>query len=123
MAEICTEVVTVTITGSNGSATGSATSNVMHGFLLDVYLNHVTNAAASTDVTIAHVDPTMGNVLAVANSVTDARFVPRETVHTTAGAVSDPDGYDRIALNGKLTVSVAEANAGSLIATFRYLRV
>ena len=122
MAEICTEVVTVTIAGSNGSATGSATSNAMHGFLLDIALDHVTNAAATTDVTIAHVAPAF-TILTSTDSATDARFIPRDTVQTAAGATSDPDGYDRVPLSGKVTVSLAQAYAGSLIATFRYLRV
>lgn len=122
--EIRSQTVSVTTTGSAGSATGSATSDVMHGFLLDVYLNfHASAPGATTDTTIAHVDPAMGNVLALTNTATDARYVPRETVHTTAGAVSDPDGYDRIALNGKVTVSVAGSDAltDCVVATIRWL--
>lgn len=123
MAAILSQTVRVTTTGSAGSATGSATSTAMHGFLLDAYLNYHASAPATTDVTIAHVDPTMGNVLVVTDANTDARFVPRETVQTTAGATSDPDGYDRIALNGKITVSVAGADAltDCVVATLRWL--
>ncbi len=120
--EICTEVVTVTIAGSDGSATGSATSGVLIGFLLDISLDHVTNAAATTDTTVAHVSPAF-NILVATDTATDARYVPRDTVQTTAGATTDPDGYDRIPLSGKVTVSVAQANAGSLVATIRYLRL
>ena len=122
MAEICTEVVTVTIAGSDGSATGSATSNAMVGFLLDIDLNHVTNAAATTDVTVAHVSPAF-TILTKSDSAADARFVPVDTLQTTAAATTDPDGYERIPLSGPVTVSVAQANAGSLIATIRYLRI
>lgn len=118
--EIRTEIVTVTIAGSNGSATGSAQTGPMRGFLLDVTFDHITNAAATTDVTVAHVSPAF-NILTSTDSVTDARFVPRDTVQTAAGATSDPDGYDRIALSGPVTVSVAQGNAGSLVATIRYL--
>ena len=122
--QILSQQVSVTTTGSAGSASGSATSEAMHGFLLDVYLNyHASAPGATTDVVLAHVDPTMGNILTVSDNATDGRYVPRETVQTIAGATSDPDGYDRIALNGKVTVSVAQSDAltGAVVATIRWL--
>lgn len=119
--EICTEVLTVTIAGSDGSATGAATTGPLYGFLLDIHHNHVTNAAATTDVVWTHGSPAF-TFLTASDSVTDARFVPRDTVQTAAGATSDPDGYDRIPLTGPITATIAQANAGSLIATIRYLR-
>lgn len=121
--EIRTARISVTTTGSAGAATGSATTEVLHGFLLDVYLDYHASAPATTDVVIAHSNPTLGAVLTVANTKTDGRYVPRETVQTIAGAISDPDGYDRIALAGTLTVTVAESNAlaPAVTVTIRYL--
>ena len=121
--EIRSQQVAVTTAGSAGSAIGDTDSAVMHGFLLDIYLDFDAAAAGTTEVTISHVDPILGNVLVLGDGNTDARYVPRETAHTTAGAVTDPDGYDRIALSGKLNVAVVDSDAvtNCLIATIRWL--
>lgn len=124
MAEILSQRVAVTTAGSAGSAVGSATSGPMHGFLLDVYLDyHASAPGATTNVVVAHVDPTLGNVLSISDNATAGRYVPRETVQTIAGATSDPDGYDRIALNGNVTVSVSDSDAltDCVVATIRWL--
>jgi hypothetical protein len=51
-----------------------------------------------------------GNVLAVANNATDGRYAPRLAPVTTAN-VAITDAHDRIPLGGKVTVSVAQADA------------
>lgn len=118
------EVVTVTTTGSAGSASGSATSGVMSGFLLDVYLDFHASAPATTDTTIAYAQPALGNVLVVSNSATDALIAPRvKPVDNANTAITN--AFDRFPLNGTLTFSLAQCDAltGALVATIRYLRV
>lgn len=122
--EICQQIVSVTTTGSAGSATGSSYSNAMHGFLLDIYLDWSASAPATSDVTISHEDSKYGNVLALTNVNTDALYAPRvKPVDTTGTAITDAHAY--IPLNGRLLVSVAQCNALSpaLTAYIRYLRV
>lgn len=121
--EIRTAHIPVTTTGTAGSATGAASSELLHGFLLDIYVDYDVSAPGTTDVTIAHTDPTMGDVLAVGAGNTAARYRPRDLVHDTSGAAVSPDFYDRIPLNGYLTVSVTGSDAldAAVVVTARYL--
>ena len=122
--EIRIEKVAVTTTGSAGGATGSAESGPLHGFLLDIYLDYHASAPNTTDIVVSHIQPSLGNILTVTSANTDGRFPVRDTaVLVASGAVTDPDGYDRIPLSGKLNFAVAEANAldPCVTATIRYL--
>jgi len=122
MSEIRMETLTVTTTGSAGSATGSATSPMLVGFLLDVYLDFHASAPATTDTTIAYDEPDFGNVLVVTNSATDALYAPRKnTCDSAAAAISG--NYALYPLNGGLTVSLAQCDAlsGAVVAKIRYL--
>lgn len=123
MGEICTEVVKVTTTGEAGSATGSANSGVIQGKIIDVYLDfHASAPGATTDTTIAYADRG-GNILAVANSATDALIAPRQSLVTNANAAIT-NSHDRFAVNGKLSVSVAGCDAltDAVTAYIRYER-
>lgn len=123
MAEIVVERVAVTTTGSAGSAVGSASSGVLNGFLLDIYLDfHASAPAGTTDTTVAFADRG-GNVWAIANSATDVLVAPRvKPVDNANAAITDAN--DRFALSGKLTVSVAQSDAltDCVVAYIRYLR-
>ena len=123
MAEIVTERVAVTTTGSAGSATGSGTSGVMNGFLLDIYLDfHASAPAGSTDTTIAYADRG-GNIWAIANSSTDVLVAPRvKPVDNANAAITN--AHDEFALSGKVTVSLAQCDAltDAVVAYIRYLR-
>lgn len=122
MAEICTAQVTVTTTGDAGSATGSADSEALHGFLLDVYLNFHASAPATTDTTVAY-KTQGGNVLVVTSSATDVLLAPRvKPVDNANSAITN--AHDKFPLNGPLTFSLAQCDAltGALVATVRYLR-
>lgn len=121
--EIRSTRASITTTGSAGSATGTGSTDVLHGFLLDVYVDYDASAPGTTTVAIAYDEPDLGSVLSVGAGNTDARYAPRQTAHTTAGAVTDPDGYDRLPLNGKLAITVAASNAltDAVVVTIRYL--
>ena len=123
MSEICQEVVKVTTTGADGSATGSGNSGAMNGFLLDIYLDFNASAPNTTDVTIAFAGRG-GNVLAVSNANTDALYTPRAKPVDNANA-DITDAHDMFPLNGSLSVAVAGCNAltNAVIAYIRYLRV
>ena len=103
--------VSVTTTGSAGSATGSATLTLPAGWIEWVYLDYHASAPATTDVTIAYADtPPGGNVLAVSNSATDALYFPRSGCVTNAAAAIT-DSYTRFPAGEALSVSVAQADA------------
>jgi hypothetical protein len=120
MSEIAIETVSITTTGSAGSATGSGTTIPIMGFLLDVYLNYHASAPATTDVTIS--DAVFGNVVVNSNSATDAWLAPRKA--TCDAAAASTGLYDLVPLNGPLTISVAQADAlaNCLVATIRFMR-
>jgi len=122
-SEIATETVSVTTTGSAGTATGSAVSGELNGFLLDIYLDFHASAPATTDTTIAHTEPTMGNILVVSNSATDALITPRAKAVDSANAAIT-NSHDKVPLDGTVTISLAECDAltNALVARIRYLR-
>ena len=109
MSSIYTVRVPVTTTGAAGSATGTATTETLHGFLLDVYLDFHATAPATTDTTIAYA-LRGGNILAVANSGTDALLTPRvKPVDNANAAITN--AHERFPLNDALTVSLAQSDA------------
>lgn len=106
--------VTVTVAGADGSATGSAQFGPVAGRVLAVHLDYTTQPATA-DVTVATVSPAV-TVLTVANANTDAWFYPRQLMDGTNGA--DLTGvYEAIAVADHINVSVAQGNAGSVVAT------
>lgn len=114
-----TYVIPVTTTGSAGSATGSATSELIKGYLVDVYIDYHASAPATTDVTIAYA-VRGGNLLAVTNNATDGLYHPRATtVDNTNAATGAPSPF---LLDQGVTVSVAQADALDPCVTV-YLRV
>lgn len=119
MLETCT--LAVDTVGGDGVATGSATSGILTGYIYDIYLNyHASAPAGTTDVTVAYAVPAGGNILANANSATDALFMPRKAAcDNAAGALT---WYDQYYINGTLTVTVAQSNAltAAVTATIRY---
>ena len=122
MAEICQEVIKVTTTGSAGSATGDTTGNALKGFLLDIYLDYHDSAPNTSDVTVSFAERG-GNILVVENNATDGLYVPlKDTVDSAGAAISSV--YDHFALNGRIKVAIAQADAlvDCVTAYVRYLR-
>lgn len=103
------EKISVTTTGSAGSATGSGTTGVLNGRLLAVYLDFNASTPNTTDTTIAYAEKG-GNLLVVTNSNTDAMFAPRMTCVTNANAAIT-NSHAPFPLNQKLTISLAQADA------------
>ena len=110
MGELRTEVVRVTTTGSDGSAAGSAVSGVINGLIENIYLDFHASAPAGTHDTTISYTIRGGNILAVANSVTDALFTPRAKPVDLANAAIT-NAHTRFACNQTLTVTVAQSNA------------
>lgn len=109
MAELVTSVVKVTTTGSAGSASGNADSEVINGWIENIFLDFHASAPATTDTTIAY-KTRGGNILAVTNSATDALFHPRAKAVDNANAAIT-DSHDRFAVNDKVNVALAQCDA------------
>jgi hypothetical protein len=120
---IKTEIVTVTVAGSAGSAVGNADSRrPLNGRLIAVYLDYVTQAATA-DVTITTKKAPVKTLLTVTDSATDGWYYPRYVVHSeAAAALTGTSGGDRTEhpLDDYINVAVAQSDAGSVIAYFLY---
>lgn len=109
------EQIAVTVAGANGSATGSTTTTYpLNGRVLAVYVDY-TSQPATADVTVSAGSPSQP-ILTVTNANTDAWFYPRVQIGTTAGAAISAQ-YDAAPVDGYVTVSVAQGNAGSVVVT------
>lgn len=115
------EKVTITTTGSAGSATGEAYSPAMDGFLLDIYLDYNASAPATTDLTVT--DAQRGDtLLTLTSTATDARVALREQAKDNAGALIG-GLYELYPLNGSLKFALAQCDALAVALTvyIRYL--
>ena len=117
------QTITITTSGTDGSATGTGRFTAFAGFLLDVYLAPSGAQANTTDVTIAHVSPSLGDVLVVSNLATAGLYPVRtQAVNPSGAAITGV--YDRPVVSGVLSVSIAQADdTESVAVTIRYLDV
>lgn len=121
MAEkIYTRIVNVTTVGGAGSATGTATIEECHGFLLDVFLNWHASAPSSSVAKLT--DEQSVELLDAGAGSTDKRYSPR--VPTCDDQAVATGLYDLEPLDGDLTLTVTLSNAltNCLVATIRYLQ-
>ena len=114
--------VSVTTTGSAGSATGSGTTSYpIIGEILGIYLNFHASAPATTDTTIATTNAPVFNILVVSNSATDAYKAPRSGAVDAANAAITNSNVPFVVAD-TITVSLAQCDAltGAVVATIWY---
>lgn len=115
-----THKITVTVSGSAGSATGSSQTRLpVNGKIAAVYVDY-TSQPATTDLTLK----TAGNnspaqtILSLTNANTDGWFYPRAALHKNDGTALSYDGTnpvtDEFPVDDYLTVTVTQGNAGSV---------
>src|SRR5512136_1425534 len=110
MGELIVDSVAITTTGVAGSATGSGKLQVM-GHIEWLYFDFHASAPATTDVTVSYADtPPGGNVLALANTATDALKFPRAACVDSANAAIT-NSFTRFPVWGDLNVAVAQCDA------------
>lgn len=116
--------VTVTTTGSAGSATGNADSPVFTGEIVGIYLNWHASAPATSDVTIT--DKRSGvEIASEDNNVADKFIAPVIFGEDNAGAGLTGDVTpQRYSVDQGVNVSVlgSDALTGALVATILYRR-
>lgn len=120
---IKTEIVTVTVAGADGSASGNAaTRRPLNGELYAVYLDFITQPATA-DVTIATVNAPVKTLLTTTDTATDGWYYPRYVVNGETGtALTGTAGGDRTKhpLDDYVKVTVVQGNAGSVVAYLLY---
>lgn len=114
---IKTEKITVTVTGSNGAATGSADiRRPVNGELVALYIDY-TSQPSTTDVTITTKSAPVKTLITITSANADGWFYPRYVVHSEAAvALTGTAGGDRTKhpIDDYVNIAVAEGNAGSV---------
>lgn len=111
--------VTVTTTGTAGSATGTGLSDTINGMLMAAHINYHASAPATTTVDLDEVGGAGRKLLDKAASATDVVHYPRVLMQDNTGA-NLTGIYEPFALAGrKVQVSVAASDAltGAVVVT------
>lgn len=109
------EVIGVTTTGNDGSASGNTTSGYVHGIVRGIVVNYDgTNAPNTTDLTVEMATSGV-DLYAKANSATDVTVVPAlYAVNSSNSAVDAGDVTPwNYCVADSIKVSLAQANAGT----------
>lgn len=103
--------VSVTTTGSAGSATGTGTLVTPSGWIEWLRYDFHASAPATTDVTLSYADtPPGGTIHATTDTATDVTVFPRATcVNSANSAITN--SYTRWPAGEPITVSVAQSDA------------
>ena len=113
------EQITVTTTGADGSASGSATSQAIRGEILGLNVNYHASTPNTADITVEMATSGI-DIYAKANSTTDAFVVPVlfgvDNANTALTSDVTPQHYF---VADKVTVSLAQGNAltGAVVVT------
>lgn len=102
-------IIRVSPAGGAGSATGSATSELAVRGYLETIKTTYSGVPNTTDVTIAEADGLQRTLLTLTNSNTNSVDNPRYLIQDNAGA-DVAANYTKIWIDGKITVSVAQAD-------------
>lgn len=113
------EQITVTTTGSAGSATGTATSDHIRGEILGLNINYHASAPGTTDLTVEMATSGI-DLYAKANSVTDAFVVPvLFGVDNANAALTNDVTPQHYFVADKVTATLAQSDAltGAVVVT------
>lgn len=98
--------ITTTTAGGLGEATGSGDSIApIRGHIFAIYMDFAAGLPAATDVTLTGTSPDL-TVLALTNNMTDTWYYP--TVTQTGNTGSSTSTYDRMPMNSKLHIALAQ---------------
>jgi hypothetical protein len=107
----------ITTTGSDGSATGTGTTNApLSGRLVAIHLDYSATQATTTDVTVTTLTAPIVTLFTRSNSATDGWFYPRQAVQDATGTAvyyndaGDAPIYDAVTINDHVKVTVAQGD-------------
>ena len=124
---LITKELSVTTTGSAGSALGSSSVAVPLSELVAVHIDyHASAPAGTTDLTISTPAPSPGTavaltILTLTNTVTDGWFYPRVQDHDNVGAAITGSYSEPPVHGGSLLVSIAQSDALTNAAVVTFL--
>ncbi len=103
--------VTVTTTGTAGSATGYAETDQYHGELWALKMDFSGDAPGTTTVVVAEIGGAAETILTLSAGNTDATYYPSSVVHTAAGAAVTNASRPILLTGTKLRITVANSDA------------
>lgn len=113
--------LTITTTGSAGSATGNSVTPPISGFLLGAYFNFHASSPATTDTTVTDV-ATGRTLLTLTDTATDVmHLLNKQTSDNTGTAISGAYGYQPIDGEVKVALAGCDALTGALVASLYFL--
>lgn len=119
------ETISVTTTGSAGSATGESSSARIRGLFYKIKLDYHASAPATTDVVITTEDDdgnTIDTILTITNNEVDATYSPTTPTHDNVGALTGDRVLQDIPLGTiKVAVSGCDALTDAVVATIHFL--
>jgi hypothetical protein len=109
--------INTTVAGVDGSATGTTTTELpIQGRIEGIYIKFPGSTPGTTDTTIT-IDQGLATetILVISNSGTSAWYYPRAKICDAAGTlgVAGDNLWDKFAVNGKMTVTFTQSNAGA----------
>jgi hypothetical protein len=109
------ESITVTATGTAGSASGNTDSDgPIRGHIYAIHIDFTGGITTTTDTTITLADPSL-TIMTLSNSATDAWFYP--VVQQTNSAAGGTSTYDRVPVSGRVNVAIAQSTAADTVVT------
>jgi len=107
------EQIVVTASGTAGAASGSQESDgAIRGHVYAMHLDYAPSISTTTDMTLALGSPAL-TVLSLSDNYTDAWYYP--AVQQTGSSGSGTSTYDRLPISGRLTATVAETAATTVL--------
>lgn len=106
------ESVSVTASGTAGSASGSAsTDRDLHGYVYAIHLDFTSGISATTDITVTQASPSL-TILDLSNYYTDTWYYP--VVQQTDSAGSGTSTYEKTLVQDAVDIGVAQTTSGTV---------
>lgn len=114
---IRTHAISITTSGSAGSATGSGdTSAPVNGRVLAIHVDLMASPGTTTDITISTKNAPTQTIITLTNVTADAWYYPRQLMDGVTGADLTAI-YEALAVDDYVSASIAQANAGAFTIT------
>lgn len=104
------ESVTVTATGTDGVATGSAsTDRELHGYIYALHLDFTAGISSTTDISLTQASPSL-TILDLSDYYTDTWYYP--VVQQTDSAGSGTSTYEKTLVQDTVDIAVGQTTSG-----------
>jgi hypothetical protein len=118
--------LSVTAAGSAGSASGTGYSNPVSGEVLKAYVDYTGDTNTIDVALVDESDPAAEEIVTLDDNDTGTVLYPRRVLETNDGTDLTYDGtrkvYGPYVVHGRLKLTVAQADAGDVVAVTVWIR-